>query len=191
LLEPAPRALADICAVYLAPLLDWLAAKYPHVDPDLRQTAVHDALISYGSNPNAYDPQRGDLAKFLRMAARADLYNLHQREARHHHERIAWSVVEDDPEGGNLSGREEEPTLRLQRDEEAEECRSFLHSVQASLDPADQRVLELMVRGERATAVYATELGISGLPAQEQERQVKRAKDRIKKRLERGGSKHG
>jgi hypothetical protein len=51
----------------------------------------------------------------------------------------------------------------------------------------DRRVLRLMVDGERRTAVFAAVLGLDGQPAEAQRREVKRAKDRIKKRLERAG----
>jgi RNA polymerase sigma-70 factor (ECF subfamily) len=54
-------------------------------------------------------------------------------------------------------------------------------------DPMDRRILALMLQGERATAAYATVLGIQAAPEQEQKSIVKRHKDRISKRLERLG----
>jgi hypothetical protein len=48
-----------------------------------------------------------------------------------------------------------------------------------------------MLAGERATSAFAEAIGKANLPAAEQEREVKRVKDRVKKRLERGGGKHG
>jgi hypothetical protein len=44
-----------------------------------------------------------------------------------------------------------------------------------------------MLAGERSTAVYAQALLIGETPQPEQDREVKRVKERLKKRLERGG----
>jgi hypothetical protein len=190
LLGMAPDASADVCEAYLGPLLHWLAGKAPAVDPDLRQTAAHEALIKYFNNPTSYDPGRASLATYLRMAARGDLWNLLRGEARHHLHRVTWSVVEDDEEGGNLSGREEEPVLRLEREEETAQGQAFLRAVEARCTEAERGVLELLLAGERQTSAYAAALGVGGLPVAEQEREVKRVKGRLKKRLERGGLKH-
>ena len=46
-------------------------------------------------------------------------------------------------------------------------------------------VLELMLRKERKTAVYARAYGIEHLPVVEQRREIKRVKDRLQKRLNR------
>ena len=54
-------------------------------------------------------------------------------------------------------------------------------------DPMDLRLLTLILEGERSTERFARILGLCGLPVKEQRRQVKRHKDRIKKRLERYG----
>jgi hypothetical protein len=178
---------ADICAAYLTPLEASLAGKFREVEPETLRTAAHDALIHYFDNPAAYDPQRGDLAKYLRMAARADLLNFLRTEKRHHRGRVAWSVVELDEDAGNLFGGEEEPLAQLQRDEEAERCRARLEWLRAGCTPEERRVLDLMLAGERASPVFAAALERSDLPADEQEREVKRVKDRLKKRLERGG----
>jgi DNA-directed RNA polymerase specialized sigma24 family protein len=181
---------SDVCAAYLEPLLDWLAGGFPRIEPHLREGAAHEALFDYVQHPDRYDPGRGDLAVYLRMAARADLLNALRREKRHHRGRVAWSAVELGEESGNLSGREEEPLLLLQRGEDAAERERILRSVAEGLTAPERRVLELMVAGERWTALYAEALGLHGLSAEEQEREVKRVKDRIKKRIQRGGRKH-
>ena len=121
------------------------------------------------------------------MAARGDLWNLLRGERRHHVKRVPWLAVEEGEEGGNLSEREEEPSARLQREEEDAAWRALLQSVRGQCDDKEKQALELLLAGERSTAVYAAALGISEKPFPEQEREVKKVKDRLKKRLERGG----
>src|SRR5215831_18039051 len=74
LLVVDPLAPSDICSAYLGPLLDWVERRFPTVDAHLCQTAVHQALLTYVQHPARYDEARGDLALYLRMAARSDLW---------------------------------------------------------------------------------------------------------------------
>jgi hypothetical protein len=186
-----PVAPADLCRAYLVPLGDWVGVEFPTVDPHQRQTAVHEAVLSYLQRPQAYGPRRLPLDAYLRMTVRSDLGNLRRREGRHHRRRVAWSVVELGAERGYISGREEEPARRLERAEESAACAALLRSVAAGLTPAERHVLDLMLAGERRTPAFAEALGIADLPAADQERAVKRTKDRITKRLQREGVKHG
>jgi hypothetical protein len=190
LLEQDPVAPADVCGAYLEPLADWLDGTFRLGDPDLAQTAAGDALRKYVQAPQAYDPRGAGLAAYLRMAARSDLVNLLEKERRHHRQRVPWKVVELDEESGNIFGREDEPSRQLERAEEAAAWQDFLRSVQEGWTPAECRVLEMMLRGERRTEVFAAALGLDGLPSAEQEREVKRVKDRILARLKREGRKH-
>jgi hypothetical protein len=131
-----------------------------------------------------------ELGAYLRMAARGDLLNLRKREGKHQKGRVALAVVEDEGEDGNLSV-EEEPSVQLEAAEEAERCRDLLKAMTEDFTEEERRVLELMLAGERTTSVYASVLRLEELPANEREREVKKVKDRIKKRLERGVPRHG
>jgi RNA polymerase sigma-70 factor (ECF subfamily) len=190
LLDMAPDAAADLCRAYLEPLVHWLGGYAPSADPDLCQTAAEDALLSYLNNPSRYDPHRAGLTTFLQMAARRDLWNLQRRQKRCDRNHTPLSVVEDGQEGGNLLGREEEPIVHLQRQEEAEQMQTILASIKANCTAAEWRVLELMLAGERRDAVFAEALDVGDRPDEEQAREVKRVKDRLKKRLEREGRKY-
>ena len=185
-----PAAVADVCRVYINPLIEWVARKFAGVDSHLRATAVHEALMTYVRNPAAYDPNRGDLALYLRMAARWDLVNLLKRESKHQQGRVDWAVVEDEAEDGNLFGADD-PSLQLLRAEESQQWQAFLGNVIAFFTEEERRVLELMLAGERKTEVYAHALRIEGSLTAEQEREVKKVKDRIMKRLQRGVVGHG
>jgi hypothetical protein len=52
------------------------------------------------------------------------------------------------------------------------------------LDEVDQKVLQLMADGVRATSAYAEVIGIAHLPVEQQRKAAKRAKDRLTKRME-------
>lgn len=186
-----PIAPADVCRAYLPALLGWLDGKYPSIDPHLRQSAAHDALLGYFLRPESYDPHRGDLGTFLRVTARSDLCNLLRSEGRHHRRRVAWPVVELDQESGYFSGVADDPATQADRQEEAEQWAAFWGELRERLSGEERRVLDLMLAGERRTAAFAEAAGLCHLAPEEQRREVKRVKDRIKKRLEREGLKHG
>jgi RNA polymerase sigma-70 factor (ECF subfamily) len=54
----------------------------------------------------------------------------------------------------------------------------------------EQRCWEQMQQGERRHSVFAVILGVTHLPENEQRREVKRMKDRLKKRKQRARGKH-
>ena len=60
-----------------------------------------------------------------------------------------------------------------------------------SFTSQEAEVLTLMRQGERRTLEFARVLGISELPAEQQRREVKRVKDRIKRRVERAEVRDG
>jgi DNA-directed RNA polymerase specialized sigma24 family protein len=182
-----PTAPADVCQAYLVPLVSWFQAKFPGFDPHFRETAAGQALCDYVKDPTNFHPKRLDLAAYLRMAARGDLFNLYRQEQRHHRRRVALSAVELSKVAGNIPEAGDDPADRLDRQVEAERTETILESLLEGFTPEERRVAELMRAGERATPVFAAALGQGHLPIAEQKRAVKRVKDRIKKRLERGG----
>jgi N-acetylglutamate synthase/N-acetylornithine aminotransferase len=63
----------------------------------------------------------------------------------------------------------------------------ILDSLEDSLTSTDKQVLMLVLEGVRQTELFAEALGIDHLGIYEQRRQVKRAKDRLAKKLRRFG----
>jgi RNA polymerase sigma factor (sigma-70 family) len=186
-----PLAPADLCRACLDPLVHWLETRFPRVDPHLREAAAGEALFAYVRAPHRYHPERAALPAYLRMAARRDLLNLLRRERRHHQHRLAWPVVELGEEGGNLQGREEEPSRQMEDEEEEERWQALLRAVRERCTEEERRVLDLMLAGQTSTAVFAEAVGLGDRQPAGQEREVKKVKDRLKKRLEREGGKHG
>lgn len=175
--RPDPLASADFAEAFLDPLADFLRAVYPQADDHHCLTAAGDAILSVIRNPAVYNSTRGDLAAFLRMAARADLLNILASERRHHDRRADRDCVELPAERGNDST------------DAADDLPSFdgptLAAVIAGFTDPERRVFELMRTGERGTAAFAAALGITDRPREMQAREVKRVKDRLFKRLQR------
>jgi hypothetical protein len=186
-----PVAPSDLCAAYLTPLVAWLEHTFRHeADCHQRQDAAHRAILDYLKKPQGYDPERSDLAAYLRLAARRDLLNLWRGEQRHHRQRAPWSVVELGQEAGKYLTEDDDPADALARQEHQERQRARLRELTAAFTEAEQRVLDLMLQGERAHTVFAAALRLGHLESAQQVEEVKRVRDRIKRRLERGAAKH-
>jgi hypothetical protein len=80
-----------------------------------------------------------------------------------------------------------DPALIVEREESERE--ELMHAIasqaERSITSEEQRVLALLADGERSTAAFARVLGLTDSPEDEQRREVKRVKDRIKRRLQR------
>jgi hypothetical protein len=171
-----PTTAGAFAELVLPPLEADLRRLFPRTDSDDITDAADWAVAAFLRTPMAFDPARGPLPAFLRLAARRDLINILQRDGRHHLGRIPWAGVELSHPAGN----------------EGVEAETFadhpeLAAAVADLDEADRAVFELMLDGERDTAVFSAVLGIADRPADEQFDAVKRAKDRVKARLKRAG----
>jgi RNA polymerase sigma-70 factor (ECF subfamily) len=178
---------ADVCDAYLEPLLAWLGSVASHVEAEARQSAVHDTVVDYVKHPRRYNPRCADLGVYLRMAARRDLYNLRRREERHQRRRISWEFVEEGEVPGNIQGREAEVLARLTEEEERVRQECCVRRVRASCTEKERAALDLLLAGVHCLHAYAEALGLAERPKEEQEREVKRVKDRLMKRLIREG----
>ena len=170
----APQA---ACLAFLPALTVYLQHKFPSADPHLHATAAADALLDYLHQPQRFDPCRGNLFNYLCVIAQRDFQN-HQRNARRH------DHVELPEQLGNSS----QSTVldALLAAEQHEQSQRQLSQLAQRLPQRDQRVLRLMLQAERSTSVYARVMQLDHLPHKQQQQEVKRAKDRIFKRLLRG-----
>jgi len=178
LLRSDPTAPARIVEALLEPLLERLRWKWPHADPrDLEQQAA-DSLLRYFDAPWRYDPKRASLLHFLVLDAHGDLINAYNRPRRLEeipHEDVALTAATRNNESDEFSAaqaRQEDAAFELLLDG-------------AFPDAAERAVVELLRDGVRANAQYAAALGLSHLPVDRQNQEVKRVKDRIKKKLRR------
>lgn len=189
LLKKYPEDTPDELANTLLPwLIEQLTRAYPTVsDPHLIDEAAVDALWDYLRRPEQYQPARGaSLTTYLLMAARGDLLNKFQKQKRIAvHEKNYEEGVEVEAVAGNINMGEDLEAM--------ETARRLSHAVNQKItDGVDRKVLALMMNGERNTSEYVKVLGMESRPADQQAREVKRVKDRLKKVLSRlkGGDLH-
>lgn len=191
-----PTAPSDLVVGYLDYLARWLQSRNPGVGAEDCLTAAEDASLALIKNPSSYDPKRGSLLRYLRMSASGDLKNRLRAERRHAWRKIdlevalgnGWTDVELSPEEGKyLKDEEADPARKLELRQRSLASAEVVSTLRASLSAEEWEVLQLMLDGERKTRVYAEILGLLGLSNAEQRREVKRVKDRLKKRLERIG----
>ncbi len=183
LLGPVATATLDFARAYQPHLDTWLQAQYPRVSPDLCEEAVAEALHSLLQKPARFNLNQGTpLLGYLHMSAQRDLLNRLQREKRHAHQELDENCVVLGLSRGNDKGEEIEPLEILCRQEDEQQRQASIQAFRATLTPQEQRVLDLMLAGERANRVFAECLAVTHLPLAEQATEVQRVKDRIKKR---------
>ena len=182
LLQGDPTASADCAGAVIGPVTKRLERRFPeHRGSDVLADAVTDAVFSYLRRPAQYDPARRGLLGFLAMAAEGDLKNALAKWQR----RKEMEVPLDDVDVETLAGNRMVGSGDPAGEGDLDEIRS---GVNALFDhPRDRRLAELVLDGERSVEPYARILKVNNLPIDEQRREVKRHKDRIKKRLERYG----
>jgi hypothetical protein len=190
LLELDPVAPAEFAEAYFEPVASALMRRNRDIDPHLCYEAAGEAVLSLIKNPANFRPERSSLDKFLRMAAQSDLRNLLEKEQRHRSRRAKLEVVELAPVARNILQADLiDPAAIVEQQAEIElkKTRENLAAETVAFSSHEAEVLSLMQQGERRTDAFARVLGISELSAAHQRREVKRVKDRIKRRLERAG----
>jgi DNA-directed RNA polymerase specialized sigma24 family protein len=183
-----PVAPHDCIEHWLPKLIRLLCSRFPQAaarDEHMIWSAAHDALLEYTQNPHKYNPQKSSLQAYLYMAAKRDLLNSLRSDRTQNRDAVPIDSVEQSHFIGN-NGIEEQVIQRVDAQAVMRRVRTVFPG------PMDWRILELILQGERSTAVFAEVLGIQHLPTEDQRRIVKQNKDRIVRRLERlGESIHG
>jgi DNA-directed RNA polymerase specialized sigma24 family protein len=156
---------------------DWVRG-----DGHLIEEAVGAGIVTYLEGADRFDPQRGDLGRYLVGLARHKLRDLLRRERRHRGRAVEWCEGDVDLALGQASLESHDAlakggeALWLEREER-------LNQWLAKWSESDRRGFELMQRGERDANAYAPLLGISELPLAEQQNRVVREKRRLWMRL--------
>ncbi|MCE9565537.1 MAG: hypothetical protein K8U57_26240 [Planctomycetes bacterium] len=179
LLAELATAPSEIAAAFQVPLTRFLDRRFRYADRQMCEVAVNDALFAVFKSPSRYDPARLEFGAFLRLVAKRKMLNLVAKHLRRP-KILSLEFVEEPVAHGNSS-----------LDDSLSWDDPRLTAEESALDPTEAAVLELMRRGVREKAAFAKIPGFAPVPPNELAAEVKRCKDRIKKRLSRavGGAK--
>lgn len=153
-------------------------------DPHAVNSLVGLSIARYLRDPARYHPEQGPLLAFLWRDVEGDRKNeLASRASRRTRETPASHVIDFERADRNLV-MEEEILDALDPFDLSPERLDAAQRELASFSDQDRELLMLMSDSVRETVAYSEILGITHLPTETQQRQVKRHKDRLKARLE-------
>jgi hypothetical protein len=162
----------------VAALKKWYE-KVANMDEGLILEAVNEAFWGYYKNPETFNPNQNTLLRFLEIAAERDLKNILEREKKHLKKINIPENVELEENYWNSITRVNQSTDGSLIEEEA------LKQVKAELSKhfkteIDIELAKHILFGERQTEVFSKLLNIETLDVNDQKKQVKKHKDRIK-----------
>lgn len=138
---------------------------------------IAESLFKFIDKPQKFDPAKGSLKKYLQADVRYDIIN--------HLKKKSPNYVELDEGFRNSMVKEDNPEISFMKKELLEKAEAMLQDWFE--DEVDFKIAWNVVCQTRETQHYANILGIDHYPIDKQKKEVKRHKDRIKKRLERRG----
>lgn len=188
LLDRDRVARADLYELLLDPLVRALRRRWPEASwtQTVEDTAV-DALVQHIRTPERYDPERASLLGWLIWQANADLINIY-RSAQHQFERGVGSLSQLQTDADDAEPSLDKISGVSDRYPVLEEGGLWARIRVAFPDRRERELIwRCWVEGERSTEVAAAVLELTDLPVAEQQQQVKKVKDKIKKKLQRMG----
>jgi RNA polymerase sigma-70 factor (ECF subfamily) len=186
----APMLLAEKLVPMLRTKLRPLKAKL--TDPQVVESAIGQSVATYLRRPEVFDPNRGSLPSYLAMDAAGDVKNeLEKRRWEIAHDEVVERTLVELGLRDRNSPVEEEALDDLDPFDVPEANVEVARRLLAKLSPRDRELTQLLVDEVRSYAAWAGVLGIAHLPLEVQKREVKRHKDRIRRKLARIGERSG
>jgi DNA-directed RNA polymerase specialized sigma24 family protein len=188
ILRQEPTAFAELCEVALPHLVDFLRQRFPQSDAHLHEMTAVDTLLHYHTRPAQYDAAKLSLFSFLRMAARNDMLNLLDK-----HGRADKRLLDiNDPHVQTLLPPQDAIAEASELDDWPGQHthlsrQQLLQALDKELTRTDKELMSMMFDGVRDSHQYASVMGLSHLDTGQQRLEVKRAKDRLTKKLQRFG----
>lgn len=186
LLDGDRLASAEISELLLGKMTRDVARKFPRIDTEIICDGVTDAILEFCAKPHRFNDSLGiPLYRFIAMAAWRNVANLVRSDARRRAREQKSLELFGHPQdvelrryAGNVIEEEQLTGQRMER---------VNHLL---TEPVDKKILQLRLKGERRTEEFARVMQITHLSVAEQRREVKRAKDRIDKFLQRNSGVH-
>lgn len=152
-------------------------------DPHEVDSLIGLSVARYLDDPSRWQPDRGPLLAYLWRDVDGDVTNERDSRARlRRHEEPDSAAVELVGADRN-PGPEEEVLDDMDPFDAASAVLARAQEEIAALSEQDRQLIELLGGGVRVTSAYAEVLGFAHLPKEAQSDEVKRHKDRLKKRL--------
>ena len=182
LLDGSPTASEALISKLLEPLVNSTQTSFPGIDPQVVADGVIDALLDYTARPQSIAVGSGvELRHALSTAAWRNVANLLRGEKRRIVRETKAVIV-----GRSEAVEVPDAVERLVQEEDAASRAKLIDGMMALLpSEIDRAVLRLQLDGERGTVKFAEVLGVMDLPYAEQQKHVKRVKDRIGKIINR------
>jgi hypothetical protein len=165
----------DELARHLLPILTRrLRRKNRFAPQDLVWNACADAILEYAANPRRFDPtRRVPIDRFLQVIAIRNLTDVLKADMRRQTREAAYAELQ------NWCVWPSETLI-------ADRAFDAVRRIQSVVDEGNERIaLTEWLKGERRTIRLASLLGLSQLSTLDQRREVKRFKDRMRKRASR------
>jgi DNA-directed RNA polymerase specialized sigma24 family protein len=163
-----------LCRQVVPDLRRRLSRAFPRVDPDVVETAVHDAVLKYLQKPDAYDPSRGSLLGWLFVAAHHAVIDLERRAAPRRRHEAQWGL-----DLAGLAGPADDPDAEQRKSDWLLWYRMELYS--ACRTDAERLFVAARLAGA-GRDVQVRALGVGRVDPDAAERAVKLAWKRIKMR---------
>lgn len=182
-------AFAELCEQALPHLLHFVQTYFPQADAHIQQSTVIDCLLEYQAAADRYDPAQLGLFSYLRMAVRGDILNAIDSQKRHQRRLVDIAdpqVQQHIPKTYGVS--DTGPLDEWLQIHTSVKKQDVLRALYSELDEADRPLLLLMLEGIRDTSQFAAAMGLEDQDILIQRQAVKRAKDRIKKQMQRFAS---
>lgn len=171
----------DLLAIKIFEGLKKLYPKVSRKDDAVIMDAVSDGFLGYFKKPQAFDPNKATLERFLHVAAERDLINMLDKEDR------AKKKIKIVELGDVLRNRTPEKGLNPVDAIIEKETNMANSGVLDQIfdNPTDIELATLVTQKVRETSSFVKVLGIEHLPPAKQKLEVKKHKDRIKVALKR------
>ncbi len=182
-------AFAELCESALPALVKFLQGRFSEQEGHLCESTAIDCLLKYYQTPKIYNPKQISLFAYLRMAARYDLMSAIDKDQRLQQHLIHIDELVNELHAPDEQDHDSQLALDdlLQRHTDWSFA-EIIQALQTHLDRAEKRCLWLMLEGVRNNAPYVEALDLAQLDETSQQVEVKRAKDRLVKKLHRFGT---
>jgi len=180
ILESDTTAQSELAELIFNELVGIVRNKFPRQEHyEIVVDGCTDAFLNYVERPSQYNPEKGlSLVSYLVMSAKGDVLNYFQRLKRQHSRELQAENVELIPFTRNNNVSVMLDTVLIES-----EVDTVIKELCLSLQ--ERECLNLMIAGIRNATEFSKVLGIEHLDSGAVRREVKRMKDRIKKRIER------